>query len=370
MELLNGTDMVAEYTLGLDPQGREHLVAVVKGTFDLAGNGGVPTLAAAQEPIVKADVFTGEPGLSATVYESEFSYLKRFCDVILNGSAHAPGGRPTDRVTVGLRVGSMSKSFNVVGDRYWTFGGAAPTPSRAQPFTTLPVSYDRAFGGTSGSPDDPASRVTYAPNPVGVGYHRSSADLRELEGRPLPNTEEITAPIESPSFSYAPMSFGAIGRNFAHRVALAGTYDQRWIDEVCPFLPSDFDPLYFQCAPPDQLIEHPRGGEPVVLVNLTPGGRLAFELPSIDMRVEFTDQRCARSERVATLDTIVIEPDAGRLLMTWRASLPLKRSIFEVAQVVVGRMSPGWYRARETGKTYLTRSGDKTRPRPRGARGV
>ena len=42
-----------------------------------------------------------------------------------------------------------------------------------------------------------------------------------------------------------------------------------------------------------------------------------------------------------------------RLLSTlWRASLPLKKNMFEVAQVIAGRMSRAWYRAHELGKTW------------------
>ena len=51
------------------------------------------------------------------------------------------------------------------------------------------------------------------------------------------------------------MSFGPIGRNFKSRVTLAGTYDKKWLDEIYPFLPADFDEQYYQAAPPDQQIE-------------------------------------------------------------------------------------------------------------------
>jgi hypothetical protein len=57
-------------------------------------------------------------------------------------------------------------------------------------------------------------------------------------------------------------------------------------------------------------------------------------------------------------DTLVLEPDAGRFMITWRANLPLKKNIFEVVQVLSGEMSSGWWRARELGKKYY-RSLDK-----------
>ena len=50
MELLNATGMQAGYTMGLRPDGRELLVVVVKGTFDIPAGAGEPRLAEEQCP--------------------------------------------------------------------------------------------------------------------------------------------------------------------------------------------------------------------------------------------------------------------------------------------------------------------------------
>jgi hypothetical protein len=117
MELINATKMEADYTMGLQPDGREFIVVVVKGTFTIPENATEPHLAEAQVPLVTADVFTGEPGFSAPLYEIDFALRKPRCDVLLRGNAHAPGDQPTKRVRVSLRVGRMSKSIDVVGNR-------------------------------------------------------------------------------------------------------------------------------------------------------------------------------------------------------------------------------------------------------------
>ncbi|MGZ8943384.1 MAG: DUF2169 domain-containing protein, partial [Methylobacter sp.] len=44
--------------------------------------------------------------------------------------------------------------------------------------------------------------------------------------------------------------------------------------------------------------------------------------------------------------------DKSIFKMTWRASVPLKKNIFEIPQALAGKMSRGWWRARELGKTY------------------
>ena len=90
--------MVAGYTMGLEPSGRELLVVVIKGTFAIPQPGEEIRLHEQQLPLVMADTFTGEPGFSAPVFEADFAPRKPMCDVLLLGSAYAPRGRPTTRV--------------------------------------------------------------------------------------------------------------------------------------------------------------------------------------------------------------------------------------------------------------------------------
>ena len=130
MELINSTRMVAGCTLGMEPSGRELLVVVVKGTFRIPVEPGARLqLAQEQVPLVSSDEFYGEPGRSAPRYEIDFAPRKQRCDVLLNGHAYAPGGRPIERLTVGLGIGDWSKSFSVVGDRAWFLSGGARATS-------------------------------------------------------------------------------------------------------------------------------------------------------------------------------------------------------------------------------------------------
>jgi len=351
MELLNATRMRAGYTMGMRPTARELLVVVVKGTFVMPKGAEEPGLAQEQAPLVEADTFTGEPGLSAPVYESDYSPVKPRCDVLLLGSAHAPYAKAAERVTVSVRVGAMRKQFDVVGNRAWAgdmFGVAATEP---EPFTVMPISYDTAFGGVDNLDPDPNKHEAYPSNTIGRGFFpKSSVGL--ISGKPLPNTEEPGRPITTPKGAYNSMGLGPIGRAWQPRVKYAGTYDQDWIDNVFPFLPADFDERYYQCAPPDQQIDYLRGGEEVVLQNLTPQGRTSFRLPRVEVPVTFYYKNYEEKEVSAVGDTLIIEPDLGRFVILWRASVPLRKNIFEVGQVVVGRMPRGWYRARELGKTY------------------
>jgi hypothetical protein len=133
------------------------------------------------------------------------------------------------------------------------------------------------------------------------------------------------------------MSFGPIGRNFESRIPLAGTYDNDWLDHRAPFFPDDFDYRYFQAAPADQQIPHPAGGEEVVLANLSLKGITRFQLPKKSMPILFIPHGGKDQQLEAVIDTIVIEPDQGRFMLTWRTSLPLRRNCFEIQRVVVGK---------------------------------
>jgi hypothetical protein len=351
MELLNATGMPAGYTLGMQPDGRELLVVVVKGTFTIPQDGEEPKLAAEQVPLVEADRFTGEPGFSAPLYESDYAPHKPRCDVLLNGSAYAPYGKPAKRVRVSLQVGPISKSFDVVGNRVWKKWLCFVRATKPEPFIVMPISYDNAFGGVDNTHKIEKKHRAYLRNPVGIGFH-SNRKAQFVRDQPLPNTEEPGKRIKKPHGKYNPMAFGPIGRSWPPRPKYAGTYDDDWLENVFPFLPADFDDAYYQSAPIDQQIDNLRGGEEIVLSNLTPRGRTAFCLPTIALPVEFTDASYERTGKQALLDTIIIEPDLGRFTLTWRASHPLKRNMLEMRQCVIGHMSRAWHRARDTGKTY------------------
>ncbi len=358
MELLNATKMQAGYTMGMAPDGRESLVVVVKGTFRFPDKPDQqPALAEQQFPLIMADTFEGEPGFSAPIYESEFAPKKPKCDVLLSGSAYASDGRPAKRVTVSLQVGDWRKSFVVVGNRIWKKGWFGVSSTRPELFAVMPISYGKAFGGTDTSHEKPQNHKFVLANPVGRGFHHYLSG-KLINGKPLPNTEEEGRSIKKPGGEYRPMAFGAIGRNWEPRYKLAGTYDQNWIDNIFPFLPPDFQEAYYQAAPFDQQVPYLRGGETVTLTNLTPEGTTRFAIPTVEMPIVFFPRKGEKQETQGVIDTIIIEPDQRRFMLTWRQSYPLKRNMFDVVQVVAGVMPKAWYRAQATGKVFYSSLGE------------
>lgn len=352
MELLNATKMKASYAMGMKPDGRELLVVVVKGTFNLPKPGVQPELAGQQADLVMADEFTGEPGFSAPRYESDFAPFKPRCDVLLNGSAYAPEGESVKRLKVELRVGSMEKSFTVVGNRYWRNWLGFIWRSSPEPFVRMPISYDNAFGGADLSHPNPKKHRFYPTNHAGKGFH-SNLRKKAIHGKPLPNTEKTGWSVRWPrSKWHRPMAFGPVGRGWQPRPKFAGTYDKNWVDNIFPFLPPDFDDRYNQSAPADQQTDYLRGGEEVLLLNLSREGRTAFRVPTLEVPITFYPKNYEETKIVPLCDTLILEPDLDRFVMMWRAALPLKRNMFEMSQVIVGRMPRAFYRARELGKTW------------------
>lgn len=352
MHLDNATVFPAAFTMAMDSDGRQHVVVVVKASFAFPENGGATCpVAEDQDPLLMADTFWGDPGHSAPRAEMDFAHIKAHCDVLIEARAHTPNGRPAEQVRVGAKVGGWTKTLDVFGDRVWLSGVGAPSISAQRPFQTMAINYDRAFGGVDRADPDTDPPFANLDNPVGRGWHRAE-NVARLNGQPLPNIELVSEKVTLPWGTYAPAGFGPVGRGWAARLKHAGTYDQKWQDDQFPFLPKDFDQKYYQAAPEDQQIVSPEGGTDVVLVNLTSEGRTSFQLPQQTMPIYFARRRADDVRINGHMDTLVIRPDARRITMTWRASLPLKRDIFEVPECIVGHRPAGFWRARALGKTY------------------
>lgn len=346
MEFINATRMQAGYTMGTEPSGRELLVVVIKGTFVLPQGSEQVRLHDEQVPLVMADTFTGAPGYSAPVYEMDFAPRKAMCDVLLIGHARTSGSKPVTRIRISLRVGAMEKRFDVVGDRLWQAGATGIRASSPTAFVEKLISYDTAFGGMDRFSDDAGEHDAFLPNPAGRGWHKHLKSSW-VDGTPLPNTEEIGTEIGSPDQACRPMALGPVGRGWSGRARYAGTYDQQWLDEVFPFLPTDFDERYHQAAAVDQQIPVPKQPTEVVLQGFTANGPRTFVLPHFDAPIKLFPKHGRPEDYTGTLDTITFDVDHERFTMTWRLARPLRRSIHEVAQVLVGRKGRQWWQKRE-----------------------
>lgn len=353
MQIYNQTRFQHQHTMGMDAAGREFLSLVVRGTFDFPDdNRAVPQPSAEQAPLVMADEQTGEPGYSATLWETDFAFRKPHAEVILQGAAYAPGGRAVEQVRVGVKVGDWLKQFDVVGYREWRNAGVAIVPTPPVPFTKQAFSYDTAFGGPDRlDRDDPAPAV-YLDNPVGRGF-ATVRNQGRINGLALPNTQAVGEEIRSPYEDYAPMALGPMGRGWPDRLKYGGTYDDNWVDNIFPFLPPDFDELYYQSTPKDQWIAPPKTGTQVILGNLTPKGRESFALPDTTLPITIFRGRDKCLEEVAVADTLIFDTEARTFSMVWRVEVRIHRHMTEFTEAWVGAPTDAMLRARAAGRGYI-----------------
>lgn len=325
----NRTPFGVERGWARDRDGAEVWIVAVKATFDIAADGEL-TVAEQQPPPCKSTEYLGEPGRSSLRYDSDLVLTKRTTDIIVVGHAHAPGGLPVTQLDAGLRVGPVRKVLRVHGDRCWErLGASAP-----QPFTRMSLVWERAFGGRAADAADPEKDWDWR-NPVGCGYARHG---NASAGLPLPNVEATDQPVRSWSDRPAPAGFGAVACHWQPRVGLGGTYDQRWVDERQPLWPQDLDDRFFQCAPVDQQApDFLHGGEPVALLNLTPGGGLLrCQLPRLHLGFEsrFNDGR-RELHRQRRLHTVILETDGPQLALVWHSALPCHHDVNRLSRTVV-----------------------------------
>ncbi|RWB10036.1 MAG: DUF2169 domain-containing protein [Mesorhizobium sp.] len=343
----NRTPFAAATHVQPNAEGQEVLVAMFSASFEAPQ--ATPDIRPAEEqlPVIFGDVPFGEPGFSSTRYDADIAPIKPATEIIANGTAYAPNGKPTREMQVGLKVGNVRKVLNIAGDRIYDAGNYS-TP---HPFSTMPIVYERAYGGTT-----PDGRTDQR-NPVGVGFHHAASADSAVKTQ-APNITYPGEPFLSPSDRPTPAGFGAIARGWQPRSRYAGTYDQAWIDTQWPLPPKDFDPRHHLCAPADQQISQLTGRDEVTLLGLTPNGRWSFRLPSVvaPIRLIFDDRM---EEYAFHPDTIIIEPDLWRVTLKARLSFVARRNAPALREIVFGHVTPALLVALRKRKEYFSpRGGD------------
>jgi hypothetical protein len=308
-----------------DKDGARVWVVAVRATFDIAADGST-LLAPKQEPVALVPVYSGKPGSSSLLYETDLVLGKGTTDVILHGHAHAPKGKTATELQAALSVGPVKKVLTIVGDRRWVGSGPFRRLGKPLPFTKMAIVYERAFGGTDPLSNGSRRAKWETRNPVGTGF---AVRGRHPVGQRAPN-------VFLPNRPNAPAGFGPIPRDWAPRLALAGTYDQKWRSTRHPLPPSDFDERFYQCAPEDQqALSYLKGGESVVLVHLTPEGLTRFNLPKMRLVFHTLFGIDDLVHHRANLHTVILEPDQRRLQMVWHTQLRCHSKVYKLKHTVV-----------------------------------
>lgn len=300
-----------------DVEGHDLAVVVLKATFTIPEKGGKPDIAKDQLDVFDHDQYKGEPGWSDFMYPSDLVMGKRGTDIGLNGTVYSPLEIPVPQMRAAVMVGDISKTLLVFGDRFWTkrLFGPGYTMTEPEPFSRMPLSWVRMFGGMTVI--DTGERIPFEENPVGTGFMMKHG---QPGGTRLPNFEDPEQRIRSYRETYPPASFGFVPPSSPRRRAFAGTFDETWVNTRRPLYPRDMDLRFFNCAQKELTADgFLKGGESVHLVNLTSDSSRTFALPAYDIHATFK-LNGEKVTRKADIHTLVIEPDTMRFSMTWFAS--------------------------------------------------
>jgi hypothetical protein len=270
-------------------------------------------------------------------------------EVIVLGHAHAPRGRSAGQLSLHLRVGEVKRELIVFGDREWQSGGRVGSP---KPFTKMPLTWDRAFGGSADILIDRDSPVTVADptNRLGKGFDHTraveglGATFNPPEGyprydskRPLPNLEDPAALIANWDDTPRPICWATVPLDL-------GLHARRSIDpnESKEGLPeAGISPAMFHRAHPDWVISIPPAETVVVADGFLPEGPFAFAIHKLKVLVDWIiDKEQGTSELVPQM--LVMLPDQKRYYLVFRCLVDVA---FRpgVERSVRLRLTEGWH---------------------------
>lgn len=247
--------------------------------------------------------------------------------------------------------------------------------TRPQPFTSLPVRYEHAYGGQcrinedhprakrirkkyrlsdevlaahaqNDSPDaKPIAIAAFECNTVGTGFMQSwYANACGVSRIPAPQIAAPGVPFSLSKFkkfqrvkqhasseaAAIVAGFGVCPKSHPARRVLAGTVDQVFINSDA-VLPKDFDFGIWNAAPPDQQTGFLRGDEIIELTNLcapqAPGSRssadgntvLTLTLPGHLCRLLLRMENGTMFYHPMHIDTVIVELEEKTLSLVWRA---------------------------------------------------
>ena len=302
----NKPDTLCLMSTTFERERRYHLSLSIIGGFILADT---PMLLDEKDFMEAAGNELGKSGIL------DLTMPKPRGEALLLGKCHAPEEKPRPASQVRFKVGSIDKTLNVFGNRFWKrAGGTVEVISDPEPFTVMPVTYENAFGG----PD-------FKKNPVGKGV----APVLMKKGNtvyPLPNIETPNQLIGSPSDRPDPAGFGPLDPGLPQRTKKLGTFDEEWRQDNWPYYPKDMDWTYFNAAPPDQWIDGCfSGSERVSIVNMHPRRQVInSQLPGVRARCFVNQEKNGEvlfKEIKANLDTVWLFPGAEAGLILFHGAM-------------------------------------------------
>jgi hypothetical protein len=236
---------------------------------------------------------------------------------------------------VEFEVGPVRKQARIVGNRFWVRGLWGANMSAPEPFTEMPLVWERASGGWDRSHVDPEFHTCDKRNPFGVGFQRDFGPTQDQI--PLPNIEDVNDPVTTLGRRTKPCGFGFINPDWEPRASYAGTYDKDWIETKMPLLPDDFDLRFFNAASPGLITSgYLAGNEQVFVRNCGKEEKLEFELPGAPApSCRFRIAKQQDVQLTGNLDTVVVNVAEETVTLTYRCHVPLALGFDRLREVQI-----------------------------------
>ncbi len=288
-----------------------YVTALVKASFSFDGKGTLRPIDA--EQLRASDQHRDNHPMRTLLGVTETVPMVPKTDVFITGSAFAHRGKVTKldaRLLVrrGRRV-LINKKTQVIGDR-------AHNEDKPAPFESMPLSLERAIGGTG-----------FRDNPLGVGIEALS---------PRPNLIDPDAPRQRVG------GFAPIPRTFSARRARLRTADRKGLSKSILEIAEDFDWSYFQAAPDDQQVAELAGNEVIELYGMHPRRSVVkLRLPRIgaEARLYTRDDTADEPPFRLRAGTIHIDTNKQTCSVVWHGHVPLADEQLANRCVIAGGLS-------------------------------
>ena len=348
MELINTSPVPVDFSIvGKLPDDSRALILTAKATFNIENNGQVKLEREAPLALLNEDQST-ELGLLPC---DNLPRLDPVFEVMLLGKAYAPDGRATTEMKVALSVGDVHHEIDVIGERIWQGEGESAHISPPEDFETMPLVWERAFGGSEQVLIDREAVIDVSSpmNVDGKGFDHISRAL-EVGGvfecpegypqfdatRPLPNLEIPDLRVRSWSdeplpvcWAPVPQSSGLIFERFKRSCEKSGE------DHVLLGAPE-----MHHRAHPDWVIKTPDAGDIVRIEGVCSQGVLDFHLPELRVVADFQN-----GEKLQEIElfprSLMLLPEERRFYLTFRAVTSFAAHENEKRAVRV-RLLKGW----------------------------
>jgi len=268
MEFTNSTDFPADSLVGSTGDWEQTAMVACKVTYRLNRDGSLEPVPADQMwPVL------GEPALFGGVtLLPDLEFRKKGIDILVFGEAVSPRGWASRHLTLRIRCGPVDKRVEVFGDRSWLKGVGGSIPSEADPFETMPITNDRAFGGSAILAGE---EVIHPFNPDGRGYCMSK---EEVGGKPLPNLERPEALITDWKQTPGPACLYK-GNGLFLDASGPGSFEELSQSSDSMALPQAIFDQAFNQAVPDLVCPNGQLGRSLSLSGFDAEGDLLFPLP-------------------------------------------------------------------------------------------